>query len=216
VQRFAILILNNTRANIMTTAIETILGSRIVPDDEEPCLWLIPDYGLTVMGNPGEYDVMIWPNDNDHYPYDFEDWLMKKASAEDISKLIEILDHDLARAKQWIEDDVAEGFFPDPATLTNLTSVGKFTDENLYILGAGDEARNLDEYMNMTDAAEAKIDANEKELRAAKVIGHRTGQSFASRLEIYFSALTFSFDKWLQSGGLTATLSATTSTTMKL
>lgn len=200
----------------MTTDIETILGSRIVPDDDEPCLWLIPDYGLTVMGNPGEYDVMIWPNDNDHYPYDFEDWLMKKTSAEGISKLIEMLDHDLAQAKKWIEHDVAAGFFPEPADITTFTSVGKFTDEHLYIQGAGDEARNLDEGMNRTDVTDAKIEAHEKELRAAKVIGHRTGQSFASGLEIYHSSLALAFDKWLQSGGLTATLSASTSATMKL
>ncbi len=172
--------------------------------------WLLPEYALAVDPFGNGYSVHILSGDNwvlgDIGDYDI--MLGEDLTVADIVALVEMLDADVAHAKQWIVSDAENGLLGDePHRLNNFESLWSTkAHPNFYLLGCGDLTKDHDDWIGVTPAEEGRMKAHIKARDPKGLIGRGLPSAGDGpnklALEGYLFTLTNAVNTWIVKGAL--------------
>jgi hypothetical protein len=139
------------------------------------------------VGDTGDYDLMVG------------------ATVEDVVGLVRLLDCDLAHAKDWIISDAENGYLCDePANINNFAALWRTkAHPRFYLLGCGDLTKDHDDWVGVTAAEEARMQAHIANRDPQGLIGKGLeSKAIEQSREGYLLTLQNAVNTWIVGGAL--------------
>lgn len=192
--------------------------SRLVEIEGETALFS-PEYHLCVRLAHNGYRVVAHPTNYDEdlpyvnrllggrTPVILSDGL----TSEELDTLFDLIDKDLAHAKEWLSRDAAEGHLGNVGELDGWRALTfrDPVDYTLYLNGTGDEARNFTNKQGPDGEAASKYFRYIEQRAAHGVIAkgqpqYANGVASGEAMFAYDAALMIALDRWIAQGNLVA------------